>query len=367
MTTTEREVREQFVKLPAEARERVITAAEAAEKLTGDVDEVDPPPFKVRSVAAMKANPPTEEPGLWGHHLHQGEMTSVCARGGLGKSTLTRNAMLHGAAGGQFMGMQFVRPLRWLYFGREGAGAEFFKKITTLADALGYGENVLDRVHLVEDGGDCQVRLTTPDDFDKVRRAITERKEDDGVDVVVFDPFTKFKSGSENDDKEMQEGLDRIESLQVEFNVASWVPHHASQTGVGMDAWRGSTAFEGTMATGLLMTRGEGGRNSRKIEMAKVRYAWGDDDFADRYFDGDAATEVYAERDAPGAKGALRAKMTPGVDWTVSELVTATGLSENTVRDRLEEDVKAERATKTPGAGRKGAQYRRIAGPMEDF
>lgn len=362
-TLTERELREQFVALPGEARERI----EAAAKLAAPVEEIDPAPFKVRSVAAMKADPPTEVPGLWGHHLHQGEMTSICARGGIGKTTVTRNAMLHGAAGGQFMGMQFVRPLSWLYFGREGHGYEFFKKITTLADALGYGDDVLSRIHLVNDASDCQVRLTTPADFDNVRRAISEFKDGDGVDVVVFDPFTKFKSGSENDDREMQEGLDRIEALQVEFDIASWVPHHASQTGTGMDAWRGSTAFEGTMATGLLMTRGEGGRNSRKIEVAKCRYAWGADDTADRYFDGDAETEVYAERDAPGAKGALQAKMTPGVDWTITELVTQTGLSDTTVRSQLEEDVKAERAVKTPGAGRKPAQYRRIVSAMEDF
>lgn len=328
--------------------------------------EIDPPPFKVRSVAEMKADPPTEVPGLWGHHLHQGEMTSVCARGGLGKTTMTRNAMLHGAAGAQFMGMQFVRPLRWLYFGREGHGYEFFKKITTLADTLGYGDDVLGRVHLVEDASDCQVRLTTADDFDKVRRTISEYKDGDGVDVVVFDPFTKFKSGSENDDREMQEGLDRIEDLQVEFDVASWVPHHASQTGTGMDAWRGSTAFEGTMATGLLMTRGEGGRNSRKIEVAKCRYAWGADDTADRYFDGNAETEVYAERDAPGAKGTVRAKMTLNVDWTVSELVKVTDLSENTVRGQLEDWEKAGEVVKTPSAGRKPAQYRRTVATMAE-
>ena len=293
---------------------------------TGD-DKVDPP-FTFRTAAAMKADPPTEVPGSWGHHLHRGEMTSICARGGLGKTAATRNTMLHGAAGASFMGMDFARPLNWLYFGREGAGAEFLKKLLTLADALGYGDDVLDRIRLVNDGSDCGLRLTTERDFEMAHRTIREAKEDGGLDVVVFDPFTKFKTGSENDDEAMQAGVDAIEALQKEFNVASWVPHHASQTGTGLDAWRGSTAFEGTMATGLLMTRGDGGRNSRKITMEKVRYAWGDDDLAERYFDGDAATEVYADRDAPGAKGTVRAKMTAGVDWTVSELATQTGLSE---------------------------------------
>jgi hypothetical protein len=342
------------------------TRIEQTRALKRPTDEVDPPPFKVRSVAEMKADPPTEVPGLWGHHLHLGEMTSVCARGGLGKTAVTRNMLLHGAAGTSFMGMDFVRPLRWVYFGREGAGAEFFNKITTLADALGYDDDVLGRVHLVNDASDCQVRLTTDADFDKVRRTITERKESDGVDVVVFDPFTKFKSGSENDDKEMQQGLDRIEALQVEFDVASWVPHHASQTGTGMDAWRGSTAFEGTMATGLLMTRGEGGRNSRKIEVAKCRYSWSADDTADRYFDGDAETEVYVERDAPGAKGAVRAKMTLNVDWTIPELVKVTDLSETTLRGLLEDWEKAGEVTKTPGAGRTPAQYRRVASTLAE-
>lgn len=43
-TVTERELREQFVALPADARQRINAAAEAAAKLTGDVDEIDPPP-----------------------------------------------------------------------------------------------------------------------------------------------------------------------------------------------------------------------------------------------------------------------------------------------------------------------------------
>ena len=264
------------------------------------------------------------------------------------------------------MGMDFVRPLNWLYFGREGAGAEFLKKLLRLANALDYGDDVLDRIRLVNDGSDCAFRLTTDDGFEKAQRTIREAKEDGGVDVVVFDPFTKFKTGSENDDEAMQAGVDAIEALQKEFKVASWVPHHASQTGTGIDAWRGSTAFEGTMATGLLMTRGEGGRNCRKISMEKVRYQWTADDTADRYFDGDAATEVYAERDAPGAKGTVRAAMTPGVDWTISELEKATGLSAQTVRNQVEEEVKAERMTKTPGAGSRPAQYRRESSTLAE-
>ena len=120
------------------------------------------------------------------------------------------------------------------------------------------------------------------------------------------------------------------------------------------------------MATGLLMTRGGGGRNSRKIEVAKCRYAWGADDTADRHFDGDAETEVYVERDAPGAKGTVRAKMTLNVDWTIPELVQVTDLSENTLRNQLEEWEQAGEVIKTPGAGRKAAQYRRVASTLAE-
>ncbi len=48
---------------------------------------------------------------------------------------------------------------------------------------------------------------------------------------MVFDPFTKFKTGSENDDEAMQAGVDAIEALQKEFNVASWVPTTRARPG----------------------------------------------------------------------------------------------------------------------------------------
>ena len=96
---TEREIVSYFAAFDEDDRKAALRRVNDGLKIKLPIEETDPPPFKVRSAAAMKADPPTEEPGLWGHHLHTGEMTSICARGGLGKTAVTRNAMLHGAAG----------------------------------------------------------------------------------------------------------------------------------------------------------------------------------------------------------------------------------------------------------------------------
>jgi len=48
--------------------------------------------------------------------LVRGRLTVVAARGGKGKTTLTRTLMAHGAAGREFLGFEFAHPLTWAYY-----------------------------------------------------------------------------------------------------------------------------------------------------------------------------------------------------------------------------------------------------------
>jgi RecA-family ATPase len=317
-----------------------VKQAEAKRALTGDVDEVDPPP-PVTTMRAMRAEPPVPIDGLWGRWLHRGEMTSIAARGGVGKTTFTRNLMLRSAMGGSFMGAPFERPLTWLYFTREGAGSYFRLKLERLGDALGVDADAEDRINIVEHANDCNLLLSRPDDLDRIRRAIDYVKgAPGGLDVVVFDPFTRFKTGSENDDKDMAAAVDSILALQSEFDIASWVPHHSSQSGVGLDAWRGHTTFEGGMATGFLLTdkvASEPNPTTRRLEIAKARYAFTLEDRQSRHFDCDVETEVYGEREATGTEARLReALKRPDADWmTYAALATEVEVSRSTVQEHV--------------------------------
>lgn len=348
-----------FAGLSTEERDEAFERINTGVNLTAPVDEVDPPP-PVTTMRAMRAEPPVPVDGLWGRWLHRGEMTSIAARGGVGKTTFTRNLMLRSAMGGSFMGAPFERPLTWLYFTREGAGSYFRLKLERLGDALGVEADAEDRLHFVDKANDCNLLLSRPTDLDQIRRDIDHVKSaPGGLDVVVFDPFTRFKSGSENDDKDMAAAVDAILGLQSEFDVASWVPHHSSQSGVGLDAWRGHTTFEGGMATGFLLTdkvAGEPNPTTRRLEIAKARYAFTLEDRQSRHFDCDVETEVYGEREATGTEARIReALKRPGADWmTYVALAAEVEVSRSTVQDHVKRLEGAEKV-ETDRNGENGA------------
>lgn len=356
---TEREAVAYFAGLTEDERVAAFDRVNRGVKLTAPVDQVDPPP-PITTMRTMREEPPTPVDGLWGRWLHRGEMTSIAARGGVGKTTFTRNLMLRSAMGGSFMGAPFERPLRWLYFTREGAGSYFRLKLERLGDALGVDDASEDRLHFVDKANDCNLLLSRPDDLDQIRRDIDHVKSSpDGLDVVAFDPFTRFKSGSENDDKDMAAAVDAILSLQAEFDIASWVPHHSSQSGVGLDAWRGHTTFEGGMATGFLLTdkvADDPNPTTRKIEIAKARYSFTLEDRQTRHFDCDVETELYSEREATGTEARIReALRRPGAEWlTYAELAAEVGVSRSTVQERVRDLDKAG-SVKTDKGGSNGA------------
>jgi len=332
---TERELADQLAKLPAEARERI----DATVKLKAPVDEVDPPP-PVSTLRAMFDSPPPPVNGLWGRWLHRGEMTSIAARGGVGKTTFTRNLMLCSAAGQTFMGEAFAAPLTWLYFTREGAGNYFRLKAERLARALEIPDEALDRIHVVEGANDCGLRLSRPDDLDAIRRALDYVKSNGGLDVTCFDPFTRFKDGSENDDKDMGVAVDAILALQSEFDIATWVPHHSSQSGTGLDAWRGHTTFEGGMATGFLLTdkvADEPNPTTRKLEIPKARYAFTLEDRQAHHFDCDVETERYSEREAIGTEARIREALKRSEGWlTYADLTAGVGVGRSAIQKHVE-------------------------------
>jgi AAA domain len=355
---TERELADQLVKLPAEAWERIETRV----KLTAPIDQVDAPPL-VSTLREMFAEPSVPTNGLWGRWLHRGEMTSIAARGGVGKTTFTRNLMLRSATGQAFMGEAFAAPVTWLYFTREGAGNYFRLKAERLARALEVPDEVLDRIHVVEGANDCGLRLSRPDDLDAIRRALDYVKSNGGLDVACFDPFTRFKDGSENDDKDMGAAVDAILGLQAEFDIATWVPHHSSQSGVGLDAWRGHTTFEGGMATGFLLTdkvADEPNPTTRRLEIPKARYAFTLEDRQTRYFDCDVETEQYLEREATGTEGRIREALRgAGGDWrTYAELAAEAGVSRSTVQEHVKRLAEGDRVATDRGGSNGAARVR---------
>lgn len=287
--------------------------------------------------------------GLWGCWLVRGEMSSIAARGGRGKTTFTRNLLIRAAIGDAFLGMEFDGPLRSVYFTREGGSLFWLTKIEKVVHALAVDGDVLDRIHVVERGGDCGVRLSSRSGVEATREVLDTLKSGPGLDVVVFDPFTLFKDGSENNDDDMARAVDAILEIQREFEVAGWVPHHASQQGTGLDAWRGSTVMEGGFSTGLLLTAPT--PTSRKLSPEKARYSAVPDDLRPRYLDFDPVTEVYVESPngmALPTRERLLDELSDGRWHRVKDLADALGVSRQSLTEhveRLQGDRRVERRT----------------------
>src|SRR5262245_52732602 len=91
---------------------------------------------RVQTLHELEAQPCDVPQGLWGRWLEPSEMTSVAARAGRGKTTLTPNVIAHGAKGGGYLGLRFARPLQFLLSSGEGAAPFFRRAMIAVADAL---------------------------------------------------------------------------------------------------------------------------------------------------------------------------------------------------------------------------------------
>lgn len=314
----------------------------------------------VASLGTLLAEEREPARGLWGRWVVRGEMSSIAARGGMGKTTFTRNLMARSAAGGAFLGLEFDGPLSWVYFTREGASLYWLEKIGKVVEALGLDADALERIHVVERGGDCGVRLTHRAGVDSVRAVLDELKSGPGADVVAFDPFTRFKDGSENKDDDMARAVDAILEVQREFDVAGWVPHHASQQGAGLDAWRGSTVLEGGFSTGLLLTAPTPA--TRKLSPEKARYSALPDDLRARHLDFDQRTEVYSERpegEVLPTRGRLLAELSDGQWHRVTDIAKAFEISRQSLMEHVGRLLGERRIERQ--AGERGAVEIRLA------
>jgi AAA domain len=291
--------------------------------------------LEVVSARELFATPAEPVKGLWGRWMVRGEGTALSARAKRGKTTLVRNMMALAAMGGRFLGEEFDGPLRWVYFTREGSPSFFRHKLAKVTDALGLDEEALERIYVVERGGDVGLRLSRPADVDAARRVLDGLKSGPGLDVVTFDPFARFSEGNENAVEDISKAVDAILGLTTEFEVAAVVPHHMSQSGTGLDASRGSTYFVDAMATVFnLDTTDDGPRTRRKLSPVGVRYQEHLEDTRKRYLAFDVETETYTETDG-GVVDDLVEQLSDGEWHAVNKLATDAGVPRTTMQDRV--------------------------------
>lgn len=300
------------------------------------------PAVQVETLGALLAKAPESVATIGGLRLPRGETLSIAARAGKGKTTWLRGVLAHAASARSYLGFDFAKPVRSVYFSGEGSGPLWLDAMRRVVGQLELDAEAIDRIAVIEGGGACGLRLNRQADLEEIRRVLAELKEADGLDLAAFDPFQRFAPGDENSSKDMGAAVDALLELNREFDIATIVPHHASQGGRGLDAFRGHTTFEGAIATGLVLTAPEPGE--RMLEAPKVRYGRRAADYRNIWLDFDEDAGVYIERPALGAKtktGQLLEAIDDG-DWHgVSALggqlgVPRTSFKESWVRPAIE-------------------------------
>jgi AAA domain len=292
------------------------------------------PEIRVETLRELRDRPAEPLPTVGGRRLPRSEICSIAARAGRGKTTIVRGVLAHSSAGRPYLGFDFAAPIRSVYFSGEGSAPLWRQAMLGVTAAFGIEDDSLERIAVVEGGGPTGLKLNRPDDLDRIRGILEKLKAAEGLDLAVFDPFQRFAPGDENSSRDMGAAVDALLELGREFDVALLVPHHASQSGKGLDAFRGHTTFEGAIATGLVLTATESG--DRILEAPKVRYAASASDARTILLDFDAEARIYTERPGLGAKtksGRLLELLEDGAWHKAKDLAEGLGAPASTFRD----------------------------------
>jgi hypothetical protein len=225
------------------------------------VDEpvVTEPGLSIRWVTDALANPPEERPVLIEGLLREGELCVIAAPRAIGKSWLVANMAILLGRGEGFLGGQLrvVRPARVLICQGEVDEWEAWRRWKLLTGSSGAPQGVgesFDRWRLrtvrrrsSTSGGDSNdLRFNESNEFTEavLDGRIEATIRDEGIDVLVIDPWAVFYAGAENSNDEVEAALDKLRDLTLRYPVAIVITHHPGKgTDVREpeDCWRGAS------------------------------------------------------------------------------------------------------------------------------
>lgn len=194
---------------------------------------------------------------------YRGEVSSLSARAGKGKTTFSLNRFVRWAAGQpMFPGvlntyrgkdekvMAPEAPIKTLVIENEGSSGEtqgHFRDIISHGEFSDEQESTIRENLLIwGDGSWSGVEVDDPRGLDLLHQACEEWK----PDILFLEPFRSIWSGEENDVTAMSAALKALKGVAAAHDCAVMITHHERKSGVGdggdeMDASRGATALEG--------------------------------------------------------------------------------------------------------------------------
>jgi hypothetical protein len=228
-TLTERELREQFVKLPAEAQERITAAAEAAAKLTGDVDEIDPPLAVPLDVDYSKPSPPPQ--WVIEDVLERETVNLWAGDGGSAKSTAAMAAAVAAVSGQDWLGRK-AHAERVLYVDEENPGRVPHARLR----ALGMRNEFKPALRYFNRQG---FQLGT-DEWDEFLR---EQLDDLHPDLVIIDGAASATNVEINENDAVTRLLKGLRAPASEFGCAIVLLHHSRKPTLGQSDAEGMSTM----------------------------------------------------------------------------------------------------------------------------
>lgn len=264
------------------ARDDLLGKVKTLASLAAPEENVEEQP-PVRTLAQYIQNPPPVPPELVSpKYLVRGGVSVMVARAGKGKTSLALNRILPWAAGRPMFDKlpdAYVpsQPLKTLIIENEGAGGEFYRKITHMLEnhAGRFDEEeiayIWNNTLVWGEGGYAGIKMDNEAHEALIRRAVEQHE----PDTILLEPFARLHSGEENSNTEMNHVLSVLESIAKDYGVGIMLAHHEKKGKLDvddiMDRARGATALEGVVTYMEFFQPVSGGRQ-REIIPGKKRY-----------------------------------------------------------------------------------------------
>jgi Bifunctional DNA primase/polymerase, N-terminal/AAA domain len=201
--------------------------------------------------------------------LGQGELLLLAASPGVGKTTLTLDAIAHLASGREWLGWPVPRPLKFLILENEGSLQSFASKIEQKIEAWAAAgrEPFADNVFVWNGDplrGWSQIDLLDDQTLAKLRLDIDQY----AIDVVVCDSVASMAAEGHGAAPEVEAMVKRLKTT----NAAFWLLHHNNKSQITADS---PEKTSGTWARPVdaVIALESGGAFTTKLRYTKLRHA----------------------------------------------------------------------------------------------
>ncbi len=247
----------------------------------------------------------------------------LAAKTGDGKTTFVVELVLHAAAGRDYIGLSFSRPLRILIVENEGPREAFREKLEqrlaawpSTNDDGPEPESVRIWDVPAEWGA---VRLSNPDLRQQLRAVVEQHR----IDLVVADTLTRFGVRGNGTPEETREFVELLNEVGMGRDVAFLLLHHPRSRTEPGEAGLERIAGAWPPHADVILLLQKIGNGWARLSFPKARWARGERPGSILAFDSETESFTYARDDEPEERdyvAELAALMVNSEWWTVTAL-----------------------------------------------